>query len=240
MSLASENLGDDIVFVFSSDHGGQWPFGKWNLYDAGIRVPLVIAWKGNIAAGTRTHAMVSWIDLLPTLIDLVGGDVPEGIDGRSFANVLTESDREHRNEIFTTHSGDGVFNVYPIRSIRTKRFKYILNLLPEHLHTNHSDINRKEWAGAYWDSWDTVAATNPGAAAIVKRYFERPSEELYDVEADALEQDNLIASPEHSEIAKGLRERLESWMDEQGDQRTVFNEPYPASGPRPDVTTVAR
>lgn len=240
MSLASENLGDDIVFVFSSDHGGQWPFGKWNLYDAGIRVPLVIAWKGNIAAGTRTHAMVSWIDLLPTLIDLAGGDVPEGIDGRSFANVLTESAREHRNEIFTTHSGDGVFNVYPIRSIRTKRFKYILNLLPEHLHTNHSDINRKEWAGAYWDSWDTVAATNPGAAAIVKRYFERPSEELYDVEADALEQDNLIASPEHSEIAKGLRERLESWMDEQGDQRTVFNEPYPASGPRPDVTTVAR
>ncbi len=240
MELAKQNLGDDIIFVFTSDHGGQWPFGKWNLYDAGIRVPLIIAWEGKIKAATRTGAMVSWIDLLPTLIELVGGAAPAGIDGRSFAGVLTGATSEHRQEIFTTHSGDGVFNVYPIRSIRTKRHKYILNILPDHIHTNHSDILRKDGAGAYWDSWDKAAAANPESAAIVQKYFERPAQELYDIEADPLEQKNLAESPDSQNLLNELRTRLERWMEDQGDNRTVFRTPYPASGPRPDAAAVGR
>ena len=240
MDMARERLGEDVIYVFTSDHGGQWPFGKWNLYDAGIRVPLIVAWKGHIEAGARTKAMVSWIDLLPTLIDLAGGEVPSDIDGRSFAGVLTGATSEHRNLIFTTHSGDGVFNVYPIRSVRTARYKYILNLLPDHLHTNHSDILRKERAGAYWDSWDTAAETDSRAAGIVRKYFERPAEELYDLTSDRLEQDNLAANPKFAALAGALRAVLEDWMKEQGDRQTVFNTPYPASGPRPDAKAVGR
>lgn len=240
MQLATQELGEDIIFVFTSDHGGQWPFGKWNLYDHGIRVPLIVAWKGKIRAGARTDAMVSWIDLLPTLIDLAGGEVPAGIDGRSFAAVLEGQSAEHRQAIFTTHSGDGVFNVYPIRSIRTKRYKFILNLLPDHIHTNHSDILRKERAGAYWDSWDRAAATDAEAAAIVRRYFQRPARELYDLESDPLEQTNLAERSESRSVLADLWKRLESWMDEQGDKKTVFNTPYPASRPRPNAETVQR
>lgn len=240
LALARERLGRDILVAFSSDHGGQWPFGKWNLYDAGIRVPLIVAWPGRIAPGARTPAMVSWVDLLPTLIELAGGSPPGGIDGRSFASVLRDGSAEHRSEIFTTHSGDGVFNVYPIRSVRTDRFKYILNLLPDHLHTNHSDILRKDGAGAYWDSWEAAAAKDPAAAAIVKRYFERPAEELYDLEADALERTNLAGLPEHAERLKDLQERLRRWMAAQGDRETVFNVPYPATGPKPTAGTVDR
>lgn len=240
VDLANEHLGDDVIFVFTSDHGGQWPFGKWNLYDSGTRVPLIVAWNGRIASGTRTGAMVSWIDLFPTLIDLAGGETPVGIDGKSFRAVLEGEASEHRSEIFTTHSGDTVFNVYPIRSIRTKRFKYILNLLPDHLHTNHSDILRKDGAGAFWDSWDREAKTDQDAAAIVQRYFERPAEELFDLEVDPLEQSNLVNAPEYRARASDLRAKLERWMDAQGDKRTVFSDPYPASGPRPDAAAVGR
>ena len=240
MNLAEEHLGDDVIFVFTSDHGGQWPFGKWNLYDSGTRVPLIVAWKGHIAPRTRTGAMVSWIDLFPTLIHLAGGDAPADIDGRSFRAVLDGETSEHRSEIYTTHSGDTVFNVYPIRSIRTKRFKYILNLLPDHLHTNHSDILRKDGAGAFWDSWDLAAKTDPDAAAIVQRYFRRPAEELFDLEADPLEQENLATQPEHRTRVRELRAKLERWMEVQGDKRTVFSDPYPASGPRPDAAAVGR
>ena len=240
LALARERLGRDILVAFSSDHGGQWPFGKWNLYDAGIRVPLIVAWPGRIAPGARTPAMVSWVDLLPTLIELAGGSPPGGIDGRSFASVLRGESAEHRSEIFTTHSGDGVFNVYPIRSIRTDRYKYILNLLPDYLHTNHSDILRKDGAGAYWDSWEAAAAKDPAAAAIVERYFERPAEELYDLQADALERTNLAGLPEHAERLKDLQERLRRWMAAQGDRETVFNVPYPATGPKPTAATVDR
>lgn len=240
MDTSRERLGDDVIFVFSSDHGGQWPFGKWNLYDAGIRVPLVIAWSGHIEAGTRTKAMVSWVDLLPTLIDLAGGDVPDNIDGRSFAGVLTGATDEHRDLVYTTHSGDGVFNVYPIRSVRTDRYKYILNLLPGHLHTNHSDILRRERSGAYWDSWDAAAETDPEAAEIVNRYFERPAEELYDLSSDRLEQNNVAANPDYADLAASLKAVLKDWMQEQRDAETVFNTPYPASGPRPDAKAVGR
>ncbi len=240
MALAGERLGDDVIYVFTSDHGGQWPFGKWNLYDAGIRVPLIVAWKGRIKAGTRTDAMVSWVDLMPTLIDLAGGAIPDGIDGRSFAQVLTGRESSHRDLIFTTHSGDGVFNVYPIRSVRTAKYKYILNLLPEHIHTNHSDILRKDGAGAFWDSWDEAADSDERAAGIVRKYFQRPSEELYDVSQDRLEQVNLMADPKFADIAGALRAVLEDWMQEQDDQQTVFNDPYPASGPRPDAKAVGR
>ncbi len=240
MDLARENLGENIIYVFTSDHGGQWPFGKWNLYDSGIRVPLIMAWEGRIASGERTDAMVSWIDILPTLIDLAGGTVPEGIDGRSFSGVLRGVEDSHREAIFTTHSGDGVFNVYPIRSIRTKQYKYILNLLPDHIHTNHSDILRRDGAGAFWNSWDEAADKDPEAAAIVERYFVRPPEELFDLRADELEQNNLAEHPDYVGLAGELRARLENWMEEQGDERTVFNEPYPASGPRPDAAAVGR
>ncbi len=240
MALADQRLGEDVVYVFTSDHGGQWPFGKWNLYDAGVRVPLVIGWKGHIQAGVRTDAMVSWVDLLPTLIDLAGGVVPDHIDGRSFAPVLLGSASEHRDLVFTTHSGAGVVNVYPIRSVRTRKFKYILNLLPESLHTNPSDILRKDGAGAYWDSWDQAAATDQRAAGIVQRYFERPPEELYDLSRDRHEQTNLAGDEDYKDVKETLRAVLEDWMDEQGDKRTVFSGPYPASGPRPDADTVSR
>lgn len=240
VDLAEQHLGDDVVFVFTSDHGGQWPFGKWNLYDSGTRVPLIVAWKGHIASRTRTGAMVSWIDLFPTLIDLAGGEVPTDIDGRSFRAVLDGETTEHRSEIYTTHSGDTIFNVYPIRSIRTKRFKYILNLLPDHLHTNHSDILRKDGAGAFWDSWDLAAKTDPDAAAIIQRYFQRPAEELFDLEADPLEHENLATQPDHRSQVRELRAKLERWMEAQGDKRTVFSDPYPASGPRPDAAAVGR
>src|SRR5690606_1424475 len=111
--LARKKLGDNLLFIHTSDHGAQWPFGKWTLYEDGIRTPLVAIWPGKIAPSTRTEAMVSWVDILPTLVDAAGGEVPEDIDGRSFLPVLTGSATEHREQIFTTHSGDGNFNVYP-------------------------------------------------------------------------------------------------------------------------------
>lgn len=150
--LAKEKFGNNFIFLFTSDHGGQWPFGKWNLYDEGTRVPFMMVWKGKIKPGSRTNAMVSWIDIFPTLIDAAGGKVPTGLDGRPFTDVLLGKTDSHREVIFTTHSGDGRMNIYPIRAIRDQRYKYIMNILPDCRHTNHLDILRKDGAGAYWNS----------------------------------------------------------------------------------------
>ncbi|HUP81368.1 MAG TPA: sulfatase, partial [Pirellula sp.] len=118
--LAREKLGKETLFIHTSDHGAQWPFGKWTLYDSGIRTPLIVIWLGKIAPGTRTQAMVSWVDLLPTIVAAAGGSMDEDLDGRSILPVLLGSETTHRDAIFAVHSGDGNFNVYPSRSMRTE------------------------------------------------------------------------------------------------------------------------
>ena len=236
---AYEKSGDDTLFLHTSDHGAQWPFGKWNLYDDGIRTPLIAVWPGRIAAGVRTDAMVSWIDLLPTLVDAAGGEVDESLDGRSLLPVLTGATDTHRDRIFTTHSGDGNWNVYPSRSVRDGRFKYIRNLHPEYEFNSHVTTWREQ-ADDYWPSWVEQAEHDPGAARIVNRYQQRPAEELYDLAADPHEVNNLAADPAHAERLAAMSRSLDEWMTEQGDTRTVFGLPQllPRPGPPPNIVTV--
>jgi N-sulfoglucosamine sulfohydrolase len=171
-AMAKSHFGsDDFLFIYPADHGGQWPFGKWNLYDKGINVPVIARWPGYVEAGERTDAMISWIDLFPTLLDLVGGDIPKDLDGRSLLPVLLGKSDTHREVIYTTTTADGIRNIYPIRSVRTERFKYVRNIHPDAYHSNHSDILRLDGAGGYWDSWDEAAKRDPKAKAIVDKYY---------------------------------------------------------------------
>ncbi len=232
--MARRHFGsDDYLFMYSADHGAQWPFGKWNLYDAGTRTPMIFRWPGRIAADVRTGAMVSWVDLMPTLLEFAGRTTPKRLDGKSFAPVLLGKRAQHRDVIYTTHSGDGVMNVYPIRAVRTERFKYIRNLRPDCYHSNHSDIHRKDGAGAYWDSWDAAAKNDPKAAAIVAKYYQRPAVEFYDLKEDPIEQNNLAEAPQYQKQIKKMASMLDTWMKAQGDTQQVFREPYLASGPKP-------
>jgi N-sulfoglucosamine sulfohydrolase len=235
LEFAKEKFGDNFIFLFTSDHGGQWPFGKWNLYDYGTRIPLVAYWPGHIEAGVRTDAMVSWVDILPTLIDMAGGKSPDDIDGKSFAGVLLGKTKTHRDKIFTTHTGDGVMNIFPIRSVRIGKYKYIHNLRPDAYHTNHSDRNRTDGRGLYWDSWDEAARTDPKAAAIIKSYYTRPEFEFFDLDNDPLERNNLANNSEcEGKLAK-LRAELTAWTTAQGDELLPHKDPYLRSEPIPDL-----
>ena len=225
-ALAKEKVPGDTLFIYTADHGGQWPFGKWNLYDAGIRIPFIAAWPGHLAPASTNDAMIAWPDLMPTFIELGGGTVPEGIDGKSFAAVLLGKATTHREKIFTTHSGDGDFNVYPIRSVRTRDWKYIRNLHPEFQHQTHISRSSNVTSGLnYWQSWLAAAETSPDAAAKIERYSVRPAEELYDLKSDPNELHNLAADPAQAERLQQLRADLDAWMQQQGDKQTVFGRP---------------
>ncbi len=232
--------GDNLLTIFTSDHGGQWPRGKWNLYDEGARIPLVVHWPGQIKSGVRTDAMVSWVDILPTLIELNGGQAPAGIDGRSFAPVLLGKADKHRDRIFTTHTGDGRMNVFPMRSVREGQFKYIRNLRPDAWHTNHSDRHKRDGAGAYWHSWYAAAKEDKRAAGIVERYHTRPAEELFDLKADPLELNNLAKDPAHQKKLQQLKKALETWTTAQGDDLQPHQAPYLRTSPIPELKFIPR
>jgi uncharacterized sulfatase len=215
---AKKHLGDDLLFAFTADHGSQFPFGKWNCYDAGVRTPLVVAWPGKVKADSTTAAMVGWIDLLPTLLAACGGKPPEKVSGTSFLDVLTGKADTHRDKVFLTHSGDGQMNRYPIRAVRTADWKYVRNLDPTAEHHTHVDKGNAGADGrAYWDSWAAKAKTDPATAAVVKRYHARPAEELYDLTADPSELKNLATEPKHADRLKALRAELDGWMKANGD-----------------------
>ena len=233
--IAEEQFGGNFLFLFTSDHGGQWPRGKWNLYDTGTRIPLIVSWSGIVASGERTDAMVSWVDIVPTLIDIAGARSPKGIDGKSFLKVLAGRTSEHRDRIFTTHTGDGSMNIFPIRSVRMGKYKYIHNLRPDAYFTNHSDRLRKDGAGAFWDSWDERAKLDPMAEAIIRGYYTREEFELFDLEADPKENDNLARNPEYRDVTNGLREELAIWSKSQGDELKPHRDPYLTSEPLPDL-----
>lgn len=217
---ARKRLNGDTLFIFSSDHGAQFPFGKWNAYDAGVRTPLIISWPGKIAPGSTSPAMVSWIDLLPTCLDAAGGTEPANVSGRSFLSILQRQTAEHRSHVFITHSADKRINRFPIRAVRTRNWKYIRNLDPGRGHHTHVDQGANPLADGriYWDSWARKAADDPAAAETVRRYHTRPAEELYDLRNDPHEMHNLAADDRHSARKRELRELLDSWMRDQGDK----------------------
>ena len=222
---AEKRLGKNTLFVCTSDHGAQWPFGKWNLYDEGIRVPFIAAWPGVIPAGGRSAALISWIDILPTFIEVAGGKPPETLDGRSFAAVLRGEKETHRDQIFATHSGDGKMNVYPMRAVRTREWKYIRNLQPLFRYTTHIDKAAPQDGSGYFASWRERAKSDQAAAAIVARYHARPAEELYAVDKDPLEQHNLAADAAYAGRLGELRTRVDKWMTQWGDTGMVFGTP---------------
>jgi arylsulfatase A-like enzyme len=174
---------------------------------------------------------VSWADFLATLVDVAGGKAPRNIDGRSFLPVLLGKKSKHRSEVFTTHAGDGNWNIYPMRAVRVGNWKYIRNLHPEFAFTTHIDLAGNLGQRAYFASWEAAAKTNAQAAAIVKRYHSRPTEELYDLSADPHEQKNLAGDPRLARRLKSLSRELDAWMKKQGDAQKVYGSPRLLSDP---------
>jgi arylsulfatase A-like enzyme len=213
--LRDENLEENTLFIFASEQGGQFPGEKWTLWDAGVKFAMIARWPDKIKSHVRTQALVQYEDVLPTLVDLAGGERIPDIDGRSFLPVLFGKADRHREYAFGVHSNVPEGPPYPIRSIRSTKYKLILNLLPEATYKEKHLTEQDNYN--YWKSWVARAETDPHAAWAVKRYQRRPSTEFYDVKSDPFELRNLAERPEYADQIQTMREELEGWMKSQGD-----------------------
>jgi N-sulfoglucosamine sulfohydrolase len=230
-ALEDQDLINNTMFIYTSDQGANWPFAKWTLYDAGLRVPLIVCWPETIEPGSKTDAMISLADILPTCIEVAGKTPPEYLDGKSFMEIIKGIKEHHREVVFGTHTGNdnggpGIWNHCPTRMIRNERYKYILNLEPDSIFYTHITGCKPECVHylPFWNSWEKEAETNEHAYQIVKKYIQRPLEELYDLNNDPYEMNNLANDPGYWDILNSLKKHLAEWRKIQGD--TIFVNDY--------------
>ncbi len=200
-ALDRAGRGDDAIVVFTTDHGMAMPGAKCTLYDAGLEVALLMRWRaGEIPAGGVRDELVSNIDVLPTILDAAAVKHPAGVQGRSLLPLLRGEAYQPRRSIFAEKTFHSYYD--PMRCVRTEHHKYIRNF---------------ESAFAIEVPGDIQAG--PIFRADPSRYSrDRPSiVELYDLEADPLEQRNLAGTREVAEVEKRLSAELWRWMRETDD-----------------------
>ncbi|MDZ7722267.1 MAG: sulfatase [candidate division KSB1 bacterium] len=225
--LRKHNLEDRTVFIYASDNGPGLPFAKWTLYEAALNVPFVVKWPGVTRKNTVTDAMCQFTDVVPTFIEMAGGKVTGNLDGSSFLKVLKGNTKTHREYVYGTHTNEGIKqgSRYPIRSVRSSRYKYILNLNPNHTFTNNITEGHSPRPGLdadeAWYEWMRLAENDQEIADRMNHYQHRPPEELYDLENDPYEQSNIINDPERQHELKTLRKELRAWMLQQKDPLLV-------------------
>ena len=218
---------DDTLILFTSDNGPPWPGAKTTTYEPGLNLPLIVRAPGMKRPGTECSAMVSWVDLTPTILDWCGvkppamsapliaagegGKAPKGkmqpytFHGRSFAGVWDEEKPADRGPIFASHTFHEVTMYYPVRVIHTDRYKLSLNLAHELTFPIASDL----FEGATWQATLKSGATKYGLRAL-DSYLHRPQYELYDLQKDPDELNNLTTDPAYKatfdELAAQLKE----------------------------------
>jgi uncharacterized sulfatase len=212
---------DNTVIMFATEQGNSFPFSKWTLYDQGLHSGFIAKWPGKIKPGTRNPAMAEYIDILPTMVDIAGGDPTKintgskdgngnmGFDGISFKKVLLGQENHLRDYVFAEETTRGIIqgsDAYAIRSARDNHYLYIHNLNPKETFKN--TVVRMP----FFKEWQE---TNPTRSAF---YQVRPEEELYDIVNDPYDLTNLAADPKYASVKANLKTKLEAFMKQQNDK----------------------
>jgi len=200
---------DDTLIIFLSDNGAPFPGAKTTLYEPGMRLPFVVRAPGQQKRGQATDAMITYADLTPTILDYAGVEGPDyPLQGRSFLGVLDDPSPAGWDEIHASHTFHGVTEYYPMRVIRTRRYKYILNLAHPLAYPFASDL----YGSATWQAVLERGLTMYGRRAV-EAYVHRPRHELYDLQTDPDEIYNLATHPLHTERLEALQAKLRAWQE---------------------------
>ena len=204
-TLAETGLDASTWVVFLTDHGAAFPRAKSTLYEAGTGIAMIVRPPTELALAPRVYDdLFSGVDLLPTLLDLLGVAEQPDIEGISHAAALLTADHPEpvRDHVYTTKTYHDSFD--PIRAIRTKDFSYIENYA------------RRPLLDLPWD----IEESPSGQAVAPLVTAARPERELYDLQADPTETKNLLAGGGDGAadlIAADLAVRLHDWRQRTGD-----------------------
>ena len=206
--LKQQDLYDNSYIFFYSDHGGPFPRHKRAIYETGTKVPLIIKFPNSFMAKEKNnYQMLNFIDFAPTILSIIGLDIPEIYQGKAFLGA--EKSRSERKYIF---SASDRFDEHPdrIRAVKNKRYKYIRNYNIDKPHALNVAYRNQM---ALMKNLNFLNESNL-LSDKQKIWFQVPksNEEFYDLQNDPFELNNLIEEKKFSKEINDLRLQLDNWM----------------------------
>ena len=223
-AIEKYGFSDNTLVVFTTDHGVYGPRGKGCLYDFGMANSLIVKMPDSLKKQFRYDGLIQNIDLLPTILDAAGVEVPDDVDGRSFYPLLAGEEYVPHEEIVTEWNFGGPYeDYYPIRSIRTETLHFIKHFAEKpRYHYLPEEIPVRE-------HYKDHACTFGPLAWDEERIG--PSVELYDIENDPNELNNLASDEAYAEILEQFETKLSRWMIETNDNFQTQERPRPTAEP---------
>ena len=223
--LREQNLYENTLIIFTSDHGIAFPGAKTTVYEPGMKIPLVIrhpdrarksddSTKDSAPTDAATQAMVSLVDFAPTILDFAGVlREDHELHGHSFLPVLIGEEASDWNEVYASHTFHEITMYYPMRVVHTGRFKLIWNIAHQLPYPFASDL----WEAPTWQDIFRQGLEARYGQRTVEAYIHRPRFELYDLEDDPHEIHNLADAPDHRERLAELQGKLKRFQERTGD-----------------------
>lgn len=199
--LEESGKAENTLIIYISDNGIAFPGAKTTTYDPGIQLPCIIKAPGQNEKGVVKDEMISWVDLTPTILDYAALQ-PENMyfHGRSFKPVIDADDQiEGWDEVYCSHIFHEVTMYYPMRVIRNRNYKLIWNIAWKLDYPFATDL----WDAATWQGVNRRGDELFGKRKV-ENYLHRPEFELYDIQNDPDEINNLADHPDYSAVLDSL------------------------------------
>lgn len=205
---------DSTLIIYISDNGAAFPEAKTTLYEPGMCLPCIVRSPGGTGRGGTCGGLITWADLTPTILDFAGADVDAArFHGRSFRAILgDEEPSDWRDSVHAAHTFHEITNYYPMRVVRTRRWKFIWNIAWKLDYSFASDL----WASASWQGAMRDGLGNFGARSV-DAYVHRPRFELYDLDNDPDEVNNLADDPAHAGRVEAFAAEIRAFQEATGD-----------------------
>jgi N-sulfoglucosamine sulfohydrolase len=204
---------DNTLIIYLSDNGVAFPGAKTTLYDPGMKLPLIVKEPDGKRKNQVRDALISWVDITPTALDYAGGDLKSyTLHGKSFRKVLENEKEQGQAQMFASHSLHEITMYYPMRVIRNKQYKLIYNIANQLTFPLALDLVES----SAWQS-----ATSTGSKVFGKRsintFLHRPKFELYNIQKDPAEINNLAYQKQYQAVVDDLLKTLKQFQKDTKD-----------------------
>ena len=226
---------ENTIIIFTSDHGMAFAGGKTTVYEGGLRVPFIVRNPYQKERGNTNNAMLSFVDIVPTLIDFAGGyDAKTGaakpelammpggrgtkkgpykFHGRSFLPIVAEKNPKDWDRINASHTFHEIQMYYPMRVVRDRKYKLIWNIAHPLPYPFASDL----WAAPSWQAQWKKGQSAPYGKKTVREYIHRPQFELFDISADPNEAVNLATDAKYAKVLEEYKAKLKKFQQDTQD-----------------------